>query len=606
MKKIVSFVLAICLLLTAIVLPASALTAADFTDVPAGAWYYNAVNYCLENGLMSGMGKGVFSPNGTVTRSQITQVIYNREGSAPVDLSLNKFSDVGEKQWFARGVVWCNLNGIVSGNSSTTFNPNGQVTRGDLCLMLYNYVKKFKKMDCPQYTADEMDAKFVDWSVISWDKDALRWATRVGLVSGTGTDKATGKVILNPKGTANRAQLAQYLKNLNEKVFTEETPDPEKCPHGNDPDTCPICHPAKPTETPKPTPEPTPVPDKPMYTDDPAPETRLAGEQYEVWKDDAQAKVDIGMTDNITNDPAYNNPEYPLGENLIGGDCSRLVPAGGYVDGSSYVAGTIGWDDVIKASDDSTRIYNKYDIDVTDVDGMLSPWEMKFSKLLVGLRGTMAKDSPDGLKLIYDRFRPSSALQLIAETANKEATENLDNLTRAGLSLQVVKLDSTAGNCFELAVLNGSPEVSRKLLTLSRECTSRDDLISALCSEYGVSSWKDIPGLSETRARDMAYSDDCDWLGVPGGTYYFDSATIALDHTPDPAEAWEYFRDMPGTKNHTLVGNKYCNQTFGIALDEVNNTVTFVSLTDLLDNTSLEFVPMMQYDWDNCLYICAD
>lgn len=104
--------------------------------------------------------------------------------------------------------------------------------------------------------------------------------------------------------------------------------------------------------------------------------------------------------------------------------------------------------------------------------------------------------------------------------------------------------------------------------------------------------------MSETRAYDMAYSDDCDWLGVPGGTYYFDSATIALDHTPDPAEAWEYFSDMPGTKNHTLVGNKYCNQTFGIALDEVNNTVTFVSLTDLLDNTSFDFVPQLSSAWD--------
>lgn len=240
MKRVLSILLAISLTLCA-TLPAGALTAADFTDVPDN-WARPAIAYCLEKGLMSGVGNGKFNPGGSVSRAQIAQVLYNRENNPSVDGLANPFTDVGS-QWFANAVVWCKANGIVNGSSASTFSPNGEVTRQDICVMVYNYYTKHLGKTPEMAEESQMAATFADWGkVAGYAKNAIRWANQVGFMRGS------SGTTLDPAGKATRAQLAQFLRNL--ETVLEKEPEPTASPNPT----------AEPTASPEPTKEPTPTP----------------------------------------------------------------------------------------------------------------------------------------------------------------------------------------------------------------------------------------------------------------------------------------------------------------------------------------------------------
>lgn len=201
-------------------MPASALTTADFTDIPDN-WAKPAISYVLEKGLMTGVGDGKFNPGGTVNRAQIAQVLYNREDSPSIDGLENPFSDVSD-QWFAKAVIWCKNNGVVSGNSATTFNPMGQVTRQDICVMVYNYVTNYLNKTAEMTDETKMSSTFTDWDkAAGYAKNALRWANKAGFMSGTSA------TTLAPTGKATREQLAQFLKNLDKVLENEKEPEPD-------------------------------------------------------------------------------------------------------------------------------------------------------------------------------------------------------------------------------------------------------------------------------------------------------------------------------------------------------------------------------------------
>lgn len=221
MKRVLSMLLAVCLVLCAVV-PAGALTVADFTDIPSD-WSRPAIDYCLREGLLNGEGKGKFNPNGKVIRAQIAQGLYNRENRPGIEGLANPFRDVST-QWFAKAVVWCKANDIVNGTSSATFSPTRQVARQDICVMVYNYYTKYLKK-APEFTDESVMARtFTDWSKVeNYAKEAVRWANKVGFMKGTSS------TMLDPLGKATRAQLAQFLMNLDtvlEKGDTDPTSEP--------------------------------------------------------------------------------------------------------------------------------------------------------------------------------------------------------------------------------------------------------------------------------------------------------------------------------------------------------------------------------------------
>ena len=178
-----------------------------FVDVSENAWFYNAVAYAYHNGLMSGTSGNTFSPDNTLTRAMIVQVLYAMEGAPAAGQSA--FTDVPENAWYADAVNWAAENGIVSGYGNGLFGPEDNVTREQVATILYGYAraKGYGITDTASLAA------FTDASSISaYAVDAMSWAVGAGLISGMGDG------IVVPQGNATRAQFAVMLLNFCENV----------------------------------------------------------------------------------------------------------------------------------------------------------------------------------------------------------------------------------------------------------------------------------------------------------------------------------------------------------------------------------------------------
>lgn len=182
-----------------------------FTDVSLNAWYYDAVKYVYDNGLMSGTGNSLFSPAFTTTRNMIVQILYNKEGNPAVSYS-GIFNDVPDGQWYTSAVEWAAGTKVVSGNGAGGFNPADNITREQLAVILYNYAA-YAGYDT---TTRGDTSTFTDAGKIhTWAADAMSWAVGTGVLKGSNN-------ALNPLGTASRTEVAQVLMNF-ETIFSSNT-----------------------------------------------------------------------------------------------------------------------------------------------------------------------------------------------------------------------------------------------------------------------------------------------------------------------------------------------------------------------------------------------
>lgn len=182
-----------------------------FTDVVAGTWYYGAAAYAYNNGLFAGMTPTTFAPNATMTRAMLVSVLWRLAGE-PAPKAPNTFVDVPDGAWYTDAVTWAAENGVVSGIGGSRFDPSGFVTREQTAEILYNYAhsKGYDVSARADLTA------FPDAvSVSGWAEEALSWANAAGLINGTVRD---GQTILDPQGSASRAQVAMILMNYVEHV----------------------------------------------------------------------------------------------------------------------------------------------------------------------------------------------------------------------------------------------------------------------------------------------------------------------------------------------------------------------------------------------------
>ena len=182
-----------------------------FTDVVAGTWYYGAAAYAYNNGLFAGMTPTTFAPNATMTRAMLVSVLWRLAGE-PAPKAPNTFVDVPDGAWYTDAVTWAAENGVVSGIGGSRFDPSGFVTREQTAEILYNYAHS-KGYDV---SARADLTVFPDaGSVSGWAEKALSWANAAGLINGTVRD---GQTILDPQGSASRAQVAMILMNYVEHV----------------------------------------------------------------------------------------------------------------------------------------------------------------------------------------------------------------------------------------------------------------------------------------------------------------------------------------------------------------------------------------------------
>ena len=178
-----------------------------FTDVSEKDWFYSDVMFVYENGLMLGTSKALFSPHGTATRGMMATILWRMEGS-PAPKGKNSFTDVEAGKWYADAITWTAENVIFAGYGKDKFGPDDPITREQLAAIFYRYAD-YKGYDLT--VKGNLD-KFKDADKITdYAKTAMQWAVGSGLMKGKSGN------LLDPQGTATRAEIAAMLHRFIEK-----------------------------------------------------------------------------------------------------------------------------------------------------------------------------------------------------------------------------------------------------------------------------------------------------------------------------------------------------------------------------------------------------
>jgi len=180
-----------------------------FTDISTNVWYYPAVQFVYDNGIMSGKGNGKFDPAGNLTRAEFATTLYSME-EKPVVSYKNTFSDVPNGEWYTNSVLWANQIGVASGYGNGKFGVSDNITREQLAMMVYKYATEVCDYE-PEITEDILLSFHDTDEVSSWAVKAMEWAVTNGIISGTGDNR------LNPQGNALRCECAQILKSFYDK-----------------------------------------------------------------------------------------------------------------------------------------------------------------------------------------------------------------------------------------------------------------------------------------------------------------------------------------------------------------------------------------------------
>lgn len=168
----------------------------QFTDVPANAYYEDAVKWAVENEITSGTSATRFSPNSSCTRAQAVTFLWRAAGSPKPQSTTSAFTDVAPNSYYEEAVQWAVENGVTSGTSATKFSPNAKCTRSQIVTLQWRAAQKPEVNDSGKFTDVPDDAFY---------KDAVNWAVENGIT--TGVTDAT----FAPTHVCDRAQIVTFL-----------------------------------------------------------------------------------------------------------------------------------------------------------------------------------------------------------------------------------------------------------------------------------------------------------------------------------------------------------------------------------------------------------
>ncbi len=195
LKKSLALIMALALLVGTLAVSSSA--AGPFTDVPSDAYYAEPVAWASEQGITSGTSATTFSPDNPCTRAQVVTFLWRAMGSPDPATSVNPFTDVPAGQYYTDPVLWAVKNGITSGTSTTTFDPNGTCTRAQAVTFLW------RAMSSPEPTTTVNP--FTDVPAGQYYTKAVLWAVENDITSGTGAAS------FSPDGLCTRAHVVTFL-----------------------------------------------------------------------------------------------------------------------------------------------------------------------------------------------------------------------------------------------------------------------------------------------------------------------------------------------------------------------------------------------------------
>lgn len=171
-----------------------------FRDVQADAWYADAVQYVVSEGLMNGTDADAFSPDASMSRAMLVTVLYRLSGEPAVSQD-SGFADVAADAYYADAVSWATEQGIVTGTSQTAFSPDESVTREQMAALLYRYAGE-------PSAAEDLSAYADADSVSAYASDAMAWCVENGVLNGTDGSR------LEPAASATRAEVAAVLQRF--------------------------------------------------------------------------------------------------------------------------------------------------------------------------------------------------------------------------------------------------------------------------------------------------------------------------------------------------------------------------------------------------------
>lgn len=182
-------------------------SALPFADVSYTNWYYDAVKFVYDKGIMDGVSYYRFAPDATITRGMVVTMLWRMAGE-PYESSAG-FTDVASGRYYSTAVAWAAKNGIVEGMTSSTFAPDQAITREQLASILYRYARWLGFSGTGTDISGYTDAG----KVSGYAYDAMCWAVRSGVVTGTSAK------VLDPQGTATRAAAAQMFMNFYNYIY---------------------------------------------------------------------------------------------------------------------------------------------------------------------------------------------------------------------------------------------------------------------------------------------------------------------------------------------------------------------------------------------------
>lgn len=190
-----------------------------FKDIPTTSWYYGSVKYVSERGIITGYDENTFAPFDNLKREQLVNILWRIEGKPDASELENNFTDVPDGKWYTDAIKWANANGIVRGYGGTTkFGLGDNIVRQDLAIMLTNYAKYKGKYVTPTGTLD----KFADKEKVSnYAQEAVRWASENSIISGNANEDGTRTIapMKNAMRCEAAVMLTRFCENvLNDPV----------------------------------------------------------------------------------------------------------------------------------------------------------------------------------------------------------------------------------------------------------------------------------------------------------------------------------------------------------------------------------------------------
>jgi len=167
-----------------------------FVDVPADAYYYDAVLWAVEKGITKGTSTTTFSPDNPCTRAQMVTFLWRAAGSPESTATTCPFTDVDMDSYYGKAVLWAVENGITKGTSDTTFSPDMECSRAQMATFLCRMAGG---------KAESSINAFVDVKADAYYAESVQWAVENGITLGTGDNK------FSPDATCTRAQMVTFL-----------------------------------------------------------------------------------------------------------------------------------------------------------------------------------------------------------------------------------------------------------------------------------------------------------------------------------------------------------------------------------------------------------